>query len=158
MSTDWSKGMYQRTIELKELNKNLKVMIAVGGKHLIYYYLTMILVISIWMKAGTMAQCPSQKWSATITPAQILSRKRSNFCANIDSTAWVNSNLVCLLSQSMFNNKLTFLDLDWEYPANRDSENRPEDKALFTVLCQVNHLNILVLKSLINKPDSFGRS
>ena len=30
-STDWSKGMYERTIDLKKVNPNLKVLIAVGG-------------------------------------------------------------------------------------------------------------------------------
>ena len=28
-------------------------------------------------------------------------------------------------------------DLDWEYPANRDTESRPDDKRYFTVLCRV---------------------
>ena len=30
-NTEWSKGMYQRTMDLKSKNQNLKVMIAVGG-------------------------------------------------------------------------------------------------------------------------------
>lgn len=30
-STEWSAGMYQRTVDLKKKNKNLKIMIAVGG-------------------------------------------------------------------------------------------------------------------------------
>lgn len=30
-----------------------------------------------------------------------------------------------------------FKDLDWEYPANRDTENRPEDQIYFTTLCKV---------------------
>lgn len=30
-STEWSSGMYQRTIDLKKKNKNLKILIAVGG-------------------------------------------------------------------------------------------------------------------------------
>jgi len=31
MSTEWSKGMYERTMALKEKNKDLKIMLAVGG-------------------------------------------------------------------------------------------------------------------------------
>ena len=31
-STDWAPGMYKRTIDLKKKNKDLKVLIAVGGK------------------------------------------------------------------------------------------------------------------------------
>jgi chitinase len=31
-STEWSKGMYERTTDLKRLNPNLKVLLAVGGK------------------------------------------------------------------------------------------------------------------------------
>lgn len=30
-STDWSKGMYERTIDLKAINPDLKVLLAVGG-------------------------------------------------------------------------------------------------------------------------------
>jgi chitinase len=30
-STDWSKGMYERTMDLKKINPSLKVLIAVGG-------------------------------------------------------------------------------------------------------------------------------
>lgn len=30
-STDWAPGMYQRTVNLKKKNKDLKVLIAVGG-------------------------------------------------------------------------------------------------------------------------------
>jgi len=30
-STDWSKGMYERTTDLKKVNPSLKVMLAVGG-------------------------------------------------------------------------------------------------------------------------------
>jgi chitinase len=30
-STDWSKGMYERTIDLKKINPNLKILLAVGG-------------------------------------------------------------------------------------------------------------------------------
>ncbi len=30
-NTDWSKGMYQKVIDLKSQNPSLKVMIAVGG-------------------------------------------------------------------------------------------------------------------------------
>lgn len=30
-STEWSKGMYERIVQLKQLNKDLKVLIAVGG-------------------------------------------------------------------------------------------------------------------------------
>jgi chitinase len=26
--------------------------------------------------------------------------------------------------------------LDWEYPANRDTEDRPDDKIYFTLLCK----------------------
>lgn len=29
-----------------------------------------------------------------------------------------------------------FQDLDWEYPANRDTEDRPDDKIYFTMLCK----------------------
>jgi hypothetical protein len=43
-STDWSKGMYERTMDLKKINPSLKVLIAVGGvnfgiltKFLIFY-------------------------------------------------------------------------------------------------------------------------
>jgi chitinase len=31
-NTDWMQGMYQKTVNLKLKNPNLKVMIAVGGK------------------------------------------------------------------------------------------------------------------------------
>ena len=30
----WSKGMYERTVALKNINKDLKVMLAVGGEFL----------------------------------------------------------------------------------------------------------------------------
>lgn len=30
-STDWSKGMYERTMDLKKQNPNLKILLAVGG-------------------------------------------------------------------------------------------------------------------------------
>jgi chitinase len=33
-STDWSKGMYERTTDLKKVNPSLKVMLAVGGLYL----------------------------------------------------------------------------------------------------------------------------
>ena len=31
-STEWSKGLYERTIDLKQKNPNLKILLAVGGK------------------------------------------------------------------------------------------------------------------------------
>jgi len=30
-SSEWSKGMYERTVDLKKANSSLKVMLAVGG-------------------------------------------------------------------------------------------------------------------------------
>jgi chitinase len=30
-STDWAKGMYERTIDLKKQNPHLKILLAVGG-------------------------------------------------------------------------------------------------------------------------------
>ena len=31
-STEWSRGMYERIMDLKTKNKNLKILLAVGGK------------------------------------------------------------------------------------------------------------------------------
>ena len=31
LSTSWSTGMYQRTLDLKKQNPNLKILIAIGG-------------------------------------------------------------------------------------------------------------------------------
>ena len=30
-------------------------------------------------------------------------------------------------------------DIDWEYPANRDTADHPEDKFYFTLLCKVGY-------------------
>ena len=38
-STQWSKGMYERTIDLKKINPNLKVLLAVGGDKKFSIYL-----------------------------------------------------------------------------------------------------------------------
>lgn len=34
-STEWAPGMYKRTIDLKKKNKDLKILIAVGGKEIV---------------------------------------------------------------------------------------------------------------------------
>jgi chitinase len=37
------------------------------------------------------------------------------------------------------------LDLDWEYPANRETEDRPEDKFFFTELCKVSCKILMII-------------
>ena len=40
-------------------------------------------------------------------------------------------------------NNFDGLDLDWEFPASRDTEDRPDDKFHFTDLCKVVYCTIL---------------
>jgi len=94
-STDWSRGMYNRTIELKKKNRKLKVLIAVGGWNLNS------------LPFSNMAQDDMLRGKFV--------RKSVNF-----------------LKKRQFDG----LDIDWEYPANRDTEHRPDDKQAFTLLCQ----------------------
>ena len=74
----------------------------------------------------------------------ISSRRRLNFFANIILTVSVSDeNAVFFFCRLDFKTKTTFLhflslDLDWEYPANRDTADHPEDKFHFTLLCKVN--------------------
>lgn len=46
--------------------------------------------------------------------------------------------------------------MDWEYPANRDTEDRPDDKLFFTILCKVGILQSrLILEFLSKKKCEF---
>ncbi|CAF0791621.1 unnamed protein product [Brachionus calyciflorus] len=94
-STEWAPGMYKRTIDLKKKNKDLKVLIAVGG----------------WNHG-------SLPFSNMVSDES----KRKKFVAKT----------VEFLKRIGFDG----LDLDWEYPANRDSEDRPDDRIYFTLLCK----------------------
>lgn len=99
ISTAWIKGMYQKTVSLKKINKNLKVLIAVGG----------------W----NMGSKPFSDMAMT-------KRSRNNFA----------DKAVEFLKKYRFDG----LDLDWEYPASRDTKNRPDDRFYFTELCiELNH-------------------
>lgn len=94
-STEFSQGMYHKTVELKSINKDLKVLIAVGG------------------------------WNHGSKPFSDMARaKRSRF------------NFVDKAIMFLKKHRFDGLDLDWEYPASRDTANRPEDQYYFTELCK----------------------
>ncbi|CAF0850254.1 unnamed protein product [Brachionus calyciflorus] len=93
-STSNSKGLYERTTDLKKLNPNLKVLLAVGG------------------------------WN--FGPAQF-----SNLVSNTESVRRFVQHSVQFLKRYNFDG----LDIDWEYPANREG-SRPEDKINFTKFIQ----------------------
>jgi chitinase len=94
--------MYERVVALKKINKQLKVLVAVGG----------------W-NHGSMAFSNMAGDDA----------KRRNF--------------VVKTVEFLKKNKFDGLDLDWEYPANRDTEDRPDDKLHFTTLCKVSFLTFI---------------
>ncbi len=95
-STSWSKGMYQRTVELKTQNKDLKVLLAVGG------------------------------WNHNSLPF-------SNMVVDDE----LRAKFITKTIDFLIKNQLDGLDIDWEYPANRDTQDRPDDKYYFTILCRV---------------------
>jgi len=94
-STEWSIGMYQRVINLKQQNPSLKFLLAVGG------------------------------WNHNSMPFSSMVRDERKRKAFID-------NSVKFLKKHAFDG----LDIDWEYPASRDTVHRPEDKTFFTILCR----------------------
>lgn len=94
-STDFSQGMYHKTVSLKAMNKDLKVLIAVGG----------------WTHGSLLFSDMAKSKSS-----------RNNFIEK--SIVWLKKH------------RFDGLDLDWEYPANRDTEDRPEDRINFSLLCQ----------------------
>lgn len=101
-STEWSIGMYQRVINMKQQNPNLKILLAVGG------------------------------WNHNSMPFSNMvrdERKRKNFIENS----------VKFLKKHSFDG----LDIDWEYPASRDTVHRPDDKTYFTILCRVCLLHLI---------------
>ena len=95
LSTDWAPGMYKRVMELKKVNKELKVLLAVGG------------------------------WN-----------HGSMLFSNMVSDTKRRRNFVQQTIRFLKHNNFDGLDLDWEYPANRDTEDRPDDKIYFTILCK----------------------
>ncbi|RNA08689.1 acidic mammalian chitinase-like [Brachionus plicatilis] len=94
-STEWAPGMYKRTIDLKKKNKNLKILIAVGG------------------------------WN-----------HGSLLFSNMVSDEFKRKNFITKTVEFLTKNEFDGFDLDWEYPANRDTEDRPDDKIYFTILCK----------------------
>jgi chitinase len=97
-STDWSKGMYEKVVMLKRDNKDLKVLVAVGG------------------------------WN-----------HGSLLFSNMARDDTLRANFVRTTVAFLKKHKFDGLDLDWEYPANRDTEDRPDDKVHFTALCKELH-------------------
>jgi hypothetical protein len=65
-SNPWLKGLYERTIDLKKINPNLKVLLAVGGSFLVLYEKLIknyfVIQIKIKIKDGTWAQTNSAIW------------------------------------------------------------------------------------------------
>lgn len=116
-STTWSKGMYQRTVDLKKINKNLKVLLAVGG------------------------------WNHNSMPF-------SNMVKDDD----LRAKFITKTIDFLIKNEMDGLDLDWEYPANRDTQDRPEDKYLFTILCKELHAAFKPYKLMLTAAVAAGES
>jgi len=56
--------------------------------------------------------------------------------SNMVSDEGKRKNFVSKAVEFLIKHKFDGLDLDWEYPANRDTEDRPDDKIYFTILCK----------------------
>lgn len=95
LSTEYLKGNYEKVIGLKKQNKNLKVLLAVGG------------------------------WTHGSSKFSDMARD------NLLRDKFIKYSLRFLIYHSFDG-----LDLDWEYPANRDTQDRPDDKEYFTLLCR----------------------
>lgn len=66
-------------------------------------------------------------------------------------------NFIAKTIEFLKQNNFDGLDLDWEYPAHRDTEDRPDDKIYFTILCKVEHF-VNINQNYFNRVGFFKRS
>lgn len=116
ISIDHFKDGFQRFVNLKSQNSNLKVLVSLGG----------------WNEG-------SLKFSEVVSSAS----KRKTL---------VNA-IVAFIQEHQFDG----FDLDWEYPARRDSEN-PEDKVRFTISLKHKMYKFVVLGKLFSYSARTSRS